>query len=636
MCGIAGLVGPRSPSPAVLQATLGAMAACLEHRGPDSSGAWSEGPVGLAHRRLAVVGLGTAGDQPMHSASNRHVIVYNGEIYNHGELRSLLERGGWAPAWRGGSDTETLLACIDAWGLDGTLPRLVGMFALAVWDRVEGRLTLARDRLGEKPLCWAEHDGGIAFASQPSALRALPGFRATIDPDALEDLLRYAQVPGGRTIHSEVRHLLPGTLLEFDVDRVGRPDGAERTRTWWSFDAVARAGLADPLVEDDRSLVDRASATILRAVGDQMLADVPLGALLSGGIDSSLVVAMMQRQSARPIRTFTIGFVEQAFDESPHARAVAHHLGTDHTELVVTPDEALAVISELPTIYDEPFADSSQIPMVLVSRLARSSVTVALSGDGGDELFGGYDRYLRAGRLARIPRPAALAAAFVYGAIGRTRERSAALALARGTAPMVRRLLSSNPAADSYVLASDPSANTARFLAAWEATQGLGPIAARFMALDTTGYLPDDILHKVDRAAMSVSLETRVPLLDHRVVELAWRLPSDARVRGRTGKWVLRELLARHVPRGLFERPKTGFAIPLGPWLRGPLRDWAESLLSADAIRQEGLLDGPRIRALWTNHLSGVADAGFALWPILMFRAWSEAERVRTANGRHG
>jgi len=629
LCGIAGLIGPAAPDTTLLEA----MAGCLRHRGPDAGGVWTDGPVGLAHRRLAVLGLGPAGDQPMHSTSGRYVLVYNGEIYNHLELRTDLERAGRAPTWRGGSDTETLLACIEAWGLDASLPRTVGMFALAVWDRETGRLVLARDRMGEKPLSWALHAGGLLFASQPSALRAAPGFHPTIDRDALADLLRYAQVPGERTIHREVRQLLPGALLEVRVDADGRLVGPPQVRTWWSFDAVARAGIADPLVGDDASLVASVGHAIDEAVRSQMISDVPLGAFLSGGIDSSLIVATMQRFSTQPVRTFTIGFTEQAFDESPHARAVARHLGTDHTEMVVTPQDALAVIPEIPRIYDEPFADSSQIPTVLVSRLARSSVTVALSGDGGDELFGGYDRYLRADRVARIPRPVALAAAAAFGVMGRSRQRGAALALGRGPAPMVRRLLSANPEADHLVLGADPEGNLARFLTAWEETAGLGPQAARFMALDTTGYLPDDVLHKVDRASMSVSLETRVPLLDHRVVAAAWRLPMSARMRGGTGKWVLRELLAREVPRELFERPKTGFGVPLGRWLRGPLRAWAEDLLAPDALESEGLLDVERVRDLWSSHLSGRWDAGHDLWPILMFRAWSETDRARTRSG---
>jgi len=631
VCGIAGLIGPAAPDPAVLEA----MAGCLRHRGPDAGAIWSHGPVGLAHRRLAVLGLGPTGDQPMQSPSGRYVLVYNGEIYNHLELRAELERGGRAPSWRGSSDTETLLACIEVWGVAATLPRTVGMFALAVWDREEGRITLARDRMGEKPLAWAHHRGGLLFASQPSALRAVPDFHPSIDRDALADLLRYAQVPGARTIHREVQQLLPGTLLEARVGPDGRLEGAPRVDTWWSFGEVARAGLADPLSGDDGALVDAVGDAIDASVRSQLLSDVPLGAFLSGGIDSSLIVAAMQRLSPQPVRTFTIGFAEQAFDESVHARAVAKHLGTDHTELTVTPEDALAVIPELPHIYDEPFADSSQIPTVLVSRLARSSVTVALSGDGGDELFGGYDRYLRAERLERIPRPVATLAGAALGLLGRPRQRDAMLAYGRGPATAVRRMLSWNPEADGLVLGSDPTAGHSRFSAAWAATEGLGTVAARSMALDTTGYLPDDILHKVDRAAMSVSLETRVPLLDHRVVALAWRLPMHARIRSGTGKWVLRELLARHVPRELFERPKAGFTIPLGPWLRGPLRSWAEDLLSPDTLHSEGLLDVPRVRALWDDHLAGRRDAGHALWPLLMFRTWSEAQRTMNVGSRH-
>ncbi len=604
------------------------MAGCLRHRGPDAAGVWTVGPIGLAHRRLAVIGLGPSGDQPMHSTSGRYVLVYNGEIYNHLELRYELERTGRAPTWRGGSDSETLLACIEAWGLAATLPRTVGMFALAVWDRERRRLTLARDRMGEKPLAWSQHAGGLIFASQPSALRAVPGFHPTIDRDALADLLQYGQVPGERTIHSEIHQLLPGTLLEVQVDTDGQMAGSLEIRTWWSFADVARAGVMDPLSGDDASLVTEVGDTIDEAVRSQLLSDVPLGAFLSGGIDSSLIVSTMQRFSKQPVRTFTVGFTEQAFDESSYARAVARHLGTDHTELMVTPDDALAVIPDLSHIYDEPFADSSQIPTVLVSRLARTSVTVALSGDGGDELFGGYNRYLRAERVARIPTPVALVAGAALGLLGRSRQRDAALAYGRGPAAAYRRMLSANPDADGLVIGSDPALGLSRFAARWDATEGLEPVSARSMALDTTGYLPDDILHKIDRAAMSVSLETRVPLLDHRVVATAWRLPMRMRRRGATGKWVLRELLGRQLPRELFERPKAGFGIPLGPWLRGPLRNWAEDLLAADALRSEGLLDDQRVRSLWEDHLSGRRDVGFALWPLLMFRSWSEAQHT--------
>lgn len=626
------MVGPAAQDPAVLTA----MAACLHHRGPDAGGTWAEGPVGLTHRRLAVIGLGDAGAQPMHSASGRFVITYNGELYNHLELRRELEAAGRAPSWRGGSDTETLLAGIEAWGLDALLPRTVGMFAFAVWDRAERSLRLVRDRMGEKPLSWAVHRGTLVFASQPAALRRLPGFQPTIDPEALADLLRYAQIPGERTIHHEVHELPPGTLLEVRTDGDDQPIGTPTVRTWWSFDEVARAGLADPVPGDDEARLDVLAAAIDTSVRSQMLADVPLGAFLSGGIDSSLVVATMQAHATRPVRTFTIGFAEPAYDESAHARTIARHLGTDHTELIVTPTDAQAVIPDLPHVYDEPFADSSQIPTMLVSRLARGDVTVALSGDGGDELFTGYDRYPQAAKAARIPRAIALAAAGAYGLAGQHRRRSAALALGRGPAPIIRRLLSANPDADGLVLGVDPAAGRARFDAAWAATGGLGSIVERFAALDTTGYLPDDILHKVDRAAMACSLETRVPLLDHRVVELAWRLPAAMKIRDGVGKWALRSLLARQLPRELFERPKSGFAVPIGRWLRGPLRPWAEDLLATEAVRREGLLDAAAVQRLWQRHLASTGDAAHEIWPVLMFRAWSEVHHLggRTATDR--
>ncbi len=627
MCGIAGVLGPPGRDAGARRATLEAMAGCLAHRGPDASGTWEDGPVGLAHRRLAVLGLGEAGAQPMVSANGRYVIVYNGEVYNHPALRAELERSGRAPVWRGSSDTETLLAGIEAWGLDALLTRSVGMFALALWDRERSILTLVRDRLGEKPLYWAVHGGTLLFASQPSALRRFDGFSPTIDPDALADLLRHAQIPGPRTIHREVHILPPGTLLEVQLDAHGAVPADPAPRAWWSFFAAARAGLADPLVGEHEDLIDTVGDALTASVRGQMLSDVPLGAFLSGGIDSSLVVAAMQALSSDPVRTFTIGFAEDGYDESPHARAIAAHLGTDHTELLLSASDALAIVPDLATIYDEPFADSSQLPTVLVSRLARRAVTVALSGDGGDELFGGYDRYAHASRLRRIPRPVALAAAAAYGLLGQRRKRHAALSLGRSDAMMVRRLLSAGTSADRMVLAADAAVTRERFDTAWLQTEGLGDLTTRFMALDTVGYLPDDILHKVDRAAMSASLETRIPLLDHRLVELAWRLPAHLRSRPGQEKSVLRELLARSVPRALFERPKAGFGIPVGQWLSGPMRPWAEDLLSADALRKDGLLDVRRVRRLWSRHVSGREDAGYELWPIIMFQAWSGAQR---------
>jgi asparagine synthase (glutamine-hydrolysing) len=621
VCGIAGLLGPHAADRRVLSA----MAGCLEHRGPDGEGLWTDerAGVGLAHRRLAVLGLGDEGAQPMESPSGRYVIAYNGETYNHPELRERLTREGRAPAWRGGSDTETLLAGFEAWGINGTLVRAVGMWAVVVWDRERSVLTLARDRLGEKPLSYVAVDGSVAFASQPSALAHLPGFTPRIDPDALADLLRFAQVPRDRGIHVGVRKLPPGTLLEL------RPGGAVPDPVpYWSFLQVARAGIADPIDASDDECVTLVGEALERSVRGQLLSDVPLGAFLSGGIDSSLVVATMRRIASGPVRTFTIGFAEDGFDESVHARAVAEHLGTEHTELILTAEDALTLIPDLPSIYDEPFADSSQLPTTLVSRLARAHVTVALSGDGGDELFAGYTRYHDAERLTRVPRILAHAARLVYGAVGQDRRASLAEDVARGDWATVRRLLSANPRGESLVPAADTAVLDREFLADWERTEGLGGLTARSMALDTERYLPDDILHKVDRAAMSVSLETRVPLLDHRLVELAWRLPMRAKARDGQGKWVLRELLARDVPRTLFERPKAGFGIPVGRWLAGPLRPWAEDLLSATTLRSDGLLDVDAVRRVWSDHASGRWDAGHELWPLLMFQAWLHRPRT--------
>ena len=615
MCGIAGIIGPGAADSAL----LARMAHCVEHRGPDGEGVWvgARGDVGLAHRRLAVLGLGATGDQPMASASGRYVIAYNGETYNHLELRDRLRSERRAPTWRGGSDTETLLAGFDAWGVRATLEHAVGMWAMAVWDQERETLTLVRDRLGEKPLSYVAAGAAVAFASQPGAFSHVPDFTPRIDPVALADLLRFMQIPRDRGIHEGVRKLPAGTLLEL------RPGGQVREpEPYWSFLDVAARGVADPLQISEEEQLTLVSEALERSVRGQLLSDVPLGAFLSGGIDSSLVVATMQRVASGPVRTFTIGFAEDGFDESGHARAVAAHLGTDHTELILSAQDALDIIPDMPSVYDEPFADSSQLPTTLVSRLAREQVTVALSGDGGDELFAGYTRYRDAERLSRIPRPIARLARAAYGALGQSRRRSLATTIARGEWAVVRRLLSANPEADLLVLNVDPAETERAFRADWDRTAGLGDLTARTMALDTMRYLPDDILHKVDRAAMSVALETRVPLLDHRLVELAWRLPMHSKVRDGQGKWLLRELLARDVPRALFERPKTGFGIPVGRWLAGPLRPWAEDLLSPDTLRADGLLDVAATRHVWDDHTSGRWDAGYELWPILMFQAW--------------
>jgi asparagine synthase (glutamine-hydrolysing) len=467
----------------------------------------------------------------MTSASGRYTVVYNGELYNHLEMRSELTLAGRTAPWRGGSDTETLLAGIEAWGLRDLLARSIGMFAIALWDRQERRLTLARDRMGEKPLSYAHHGPDLLFASQPTALREARGFSPTIDRDALADLLRYGQVPGARTIHHEVRTLPPGTLLEVTVDRSDHVTSVGTPEPWWSFIDVARAGVRAPLTGSDSAITDEVEDAVTGAVRSQLISDVPLGAFLSGGIDSSLVVATMQRLTARPVRTFTIGFSEQRYDESPFARAVAQHLGTDHTELIVSPEDALATIPDLPRHYDEPFADASQLPTLLVSRLARGSVTVSLSGDGGDELFGGYGRYARAERYARVPRPVALAAMLALRSVGQQRKASAAAALGRGPEVAVRRLLSANPAADTFVLGADARANAARFHSAWAATEGLGSLTERFMALDTTGYLPT--------TSSTRSTVRRWPCLSRRACRCSTtgssRWPGDCPITSRSG-----------------------------------------------------------------------------------------------------
>ena len=628
MCGIAGILGTHPEAPARLRAAVDAMSCELAHRGPDGAGDWHDpdAGIGLAHRRLAVLGPGAVGQQPMASVSGRYVVVHNGELYDHLNLRARLEREGRAPAWRGASDTETLLAGVEAWGLRATLERTTGMWAIGLWDRERQVLTLARDRMGEKPLSYVRIGRTFAFASQPSALEQIPGFDATVDRDALADLLRFGHVPRDRGIHVGVRKLTPGTLLEVHADGTV----AEPT-VLWSFLDAARAGVDDPVDVSEDEQVDLVGATLERAVLAQLLSDVPLGAFLSGGIDSSLVVATMQRISDRPVRTFTIGFESSRHDESAHAREVAQHLGTDHTEVLLTAQDALAIVPDLAAIYDEPFADASQIPTTLVSRVARRDVTVALSGDGGDELFGGYVRYLEAERFARLPRIAGLAYAGLYGLRGQERRRTLGLDVAAGEHAIVRRLLSSNARAERLVLRVDGRTRTDAFRNDWERTSGLGTVAARGMALDSIRYLPDDILHKVDRAAMSVALETRLPLLDHRLDELAWRLPMSARIRDGKGKWILRALLARDVPRHLFERPKRGFSVPIGTWLSGPLRGWAEELLAPAALGHDGLLDVAGVRRIWDDHLRGRWDAGAELWPIVMFQAWSEARRTTGA-----
>ncbi len=645
MCGIAGFIGGRF-DPQGARETLARMTGAIAYRGPDSAGAWleAEHKVALGHRRLAILDLSPAGEQPMISPSGRYVIVYNGEIYNHLELRERL-----AGPWRGHSDTETLLAAIEAWGIEEALKQCAGMFALALWDRSEKALILARDRLGEKPLYYGWQGAGaeaaFLFSSELKALARHPAFRREIDRQALALFTRFNYVPAPHSIYAGIAKLVPGTFLTL------RPGDASPAITpYWSAAEIAAAGAAAPLDIGPEEAIDELERVLSKAVSQQMISDVPLGAFLSGGVDSSTIVALMQAQSSRPVKSFSIGFHDRAYNEAEHAGAVARHLGTDHEELYVQPEDALAVIPSLPAIYDEPFADASQVPTLLVSRLARRKVTVALSGDGGDELFAGYNRYRLAarnwGRISKVPRP--LRRALAQGLVALSPEQwnkvagavapilpaslrislpgekvhKAARGLASGSADeLYQGLVSSwRDPADLVIGGAEPATLAPATLARLDA---LGT-CERMMALDLLTYLPDDILAKVDRAAMSVSLETRVPLLDHRVVELAWRLPLDLKLRGGETKWVLRQLLYRHVPRALIERPKMGFGIPIDAWLRGPLKDWAEALIDERRLAGQGYFRPGPIRAAWDAHQSGRANMQYQLWAILMFQSWLE------------
>jgi len=648
MCGIAGFWGPagqRGMRPAAQ-----AMADAIRHRGPDDSGEWCDESAGvaLAFRRLSILDLSPAGHQPMTSASGRYVIVFNGEVYNYAELRSRLP----GCRWRGHSDTEAMLAAVEAWGLEAAVRTFVGMFAFALWDKQERELHLVRDRLGIKPLYYGRCGQYLLFGSELRALRAHPAFDAEIDRGAVALLMRHNYVPHPYSIYSGIRKLPPGTILRVKLDRE-----LPEPRPFWSARAVAEAGVASTLPDDPEPALDALHQLLLEATRLRMVADVPLGAFLSGGIDSSTVVALMQAQSSRPVRTFSIGFVEKGYNEAPFAAEVARHLGTDHTELYVTPAEAQAVVPRLPEYFDEPFADSSQIPTFLVSALARKHVTVALSGDGGDELFAGYPRYSLANQIWGTMRhfPAAgrkLAAAgmrtlsadtwnrffrtadvFLPERIRRRRpgeqiHRFADLLSEESRQAVYRRLLSHWDPPEQVVMGAlepptvltDPGRRAE-----------LSDFTLQMMFIDLVSYLPDDILTKVDRASMAVSLEARVPLLDHRVVEFAWRLPMSLRIREGKEKWLLRQVLYKYVPARLVDRPKMGFGIPVGEWLRGPLRDWGEALLAPDRLAEEGCLDHETVRRAWNEHLSGTRNWQYLLWDVLMFEAWLERQGARQA-----
>lgn len=659
MCGFVGFLGGDAFAGA--DAVLQGMANAIAHRGPDAYGAWHDAGAGiaLAHRRLSILDLSPAGAQPMASGCGRYVVAFNGEIYNHLDLRKALAQPSPLPLsqgergfqnWRGHSDTETLLAGFAAWGIRATVERCTGMFALAVWDKAEHTLTLVRDRMGEKPLYYGWQGQGRAasfvFGSELAALKAHPAFAADINRDALCLYMRHNAINAPHSIYQGIYKLPPGQLLTLSL--AAREPKIE---TYWSLPQVAEHGVAAPFTGSDTQAVDALELLLKDAVRQQMVADVPLGAFLSGGIDSSTVVALMQAQSSRPVKTFTIGFNEEGYNEAVHAKAVAQHLGTEHTELYVTPQQALDVIPRLPALYSEPFADSSQIPTFLVSQLARQQVTVALSGDAGDELFGGYNRYVLAqklwGKLARVPKALRIGAAAGLQALPPHTWN----ALAKPVQPLL-------PASWRQANWGDKLHKGAGVLAAssvddlylglvthWEperlvlggtepathlrgqplALTGLGDIE-RMMALDSITYLPGDILVKTDRAAMGVSLEGRVPFLDHRVVEFAWQLPLHMKLRGGVGKWALRQVLYRHVPQAMVERPKMGFGVPIDSWLRGALRDWAEDLLDERKLREQGFFNPAPIRQKWAEHLSGQRNWQHHLWDVLMFQAWLDEQ----------
>lgn len=644
MCGIAGYIDLSASNGFETLNQHGlAMAQAMIHRGPDDHGVWVDAEAGitLAQARLSIVDLSSAGHQPMVSESGRHVIVYNGEIYNAAELKHKL--GGAGINWRGHSDTEVILEGCARWGVRATLDKLIGMFAFALWDRETRTLTMVRDRFGIKPLYWGEVGGKLLFGSELKPLMALDSFSRNIDRDALASYLRFNYVPAPHSIFQGIHKLQPGHILTWR-------DGRVETEVYWSLRAKASEGLANPVDIHDGEAVDELDRLIRDAVRRRMVADVPVGAFLSGGIDSSTVVAAMQAESSGPVHSYSIGMDFDGYNEAEHAKAIANHLGTDHTELYVTPEDARDVIPHVSEFYDEPFADSSQIPTFLVSKLARRSVTVSLSGDGGDELFCGYNRYLWGDVLWRrtggLPNGLKLNAAQMIRNIRPDTWDKCGRVLPEKIRP---RLLGIKMHKLADVLAlPDDTALFRRLVTVWESPNDLvpgaeepldvlwddsmandvAPFMERMQVLDGLTYLPDDILTKVDRASMAVSLEARVPLLDHRIAEFAYKLPRHMRVRDGKSKWVLRQVLSRYVPSKLFERPKMGFGIPIHQWMRGPLREWVEELLAPAALERDGVLRAAPIRAAWEEHLTGRVNNEVKLWTILMFQAWREKWKV--------
>jgi len=638
MCGIVGfLCGKSRPGPEFLRETAAAMALAIRHRGPDAQGVWVDPDAGLAlgHRRLSIVDLSEAGAQPMVSPSGRYVVSYNGEVFNFQALRQILEQRG--QRFKGHSDTEVLLAGIDSWGLEETLRRANGMFAFALWDRHERKLTLARDRVGKKPLYYGWLGDTFFFASELRALRAHPEFAAEVDRGALSQLLRCGWIAQPRSILAGIHKLPPATLLDVDPARTG-DDPAPRT--YWSAREMVEAGERAPFEGGRGAAADALDSLLRESVAGRMVADVDLGALLSGGIDSSIVVAIMQSLSDRPVKTFSVGFEEPRYDEAPHAKRIAEHLKTDHHEVYLTPEDSLNVVRDLPRIYDEPFADSSQIPSYLISRVAREQVTVVLSGDGGDELFAGYRRYHEIlafwRRWGWLPALARAAAGDAMAALGRAAwgcprgrslrlgshwERDGLRFAADSPRDLLARQLSTMARPHSLLLGGQPAPSVLDRPGEWAQVED--PLQA-LMHLDFAGYLPDDILVKLDRASMAASLEARCPLLDYRVAEFAWHLPRDMRVDAKGGKRILRDLLARYVPPALTERPKQGFSVPIAEWLRGPLKAWAEDYLAEERLRRQGLFEPAQVRLMWEQHRSGWRKHTKLIWAMLVFQTWAD------------
>lgn len=655
MCGFAGFFDSSfsDQNEAAWSRLLGNMGDAIRHRGPDGEGVWMDikQGIGLVHRRLAILDLSPAGNQPMLSHSGRYLIVFNGEIYNHLEIRKKLAQHGMVPEWRGQSDTETLLAAIELWGLKEALCQSMGMFSIALWDRKLNTLTLARDRLGEKPLYYGYQDGKLLFGSELKALKTHSAFNAEIDRNALTYFLRYSCVPSPLSIYSGMFKIVPGTLIEFTLESIKKQE-LPKPIIFWSLMSVAANGVVDPFTGTDNQAINCLESVLNQAIEIQQLADVPLGAFLSGGVDSSTVVALMQAQSSRPVKTFTIGFNEQAYNEAEQAKAISRHLGTEHVELYVTALEARKVIPLLPQLYDEPFGDSSQIPTFLLAKLAKEHVKVSLSGDAGDELFGGYNRYVLARtlweKLSYLPLSVRRTMGVLIGTIspkswnslygalqqflpqfaqitqpGDKMQKLAEIISASGPEDIYQRLLSNwNDPTGLVVNTNMPRVA----LEGWQTWSSDFDFEQNMMTSDMLGYLPDDILVKVDRAAMGVSLETRLPLLDPKVVEFAWRIPMHMKIRQGQGKWILRQVLYRYVPKELIERPKMGFSVPIDSWLRGPLRDWAEDLLNEKRLLQEGFFHPKQIRDKWEEHLSGKRNWQKHLWNVLMFQSWLEEQ----------